>query len=120
SPGAALLDRMVALVEGAQRQKTPNEIALSILLAGLTIIFHAGVRKSLSVRPLWRYFAFVAGPGRAAGMPDSDHHRRAALGHRHRRDGSPGAAQCARDVGPRGPGPGPRGHAAPRPDPHHH
>ncbi len=33
------LDRMIALVEGAQRQKTPNEIALSILLAGLTIVF---------------------------------------------------------------------------------
>ena len=33
------MDRMIALVEGAQRQKTPNEIALSILLAGLTIIF---------------------------------------------------------------------------------
>ncbi len=34
-----LLDRMIALVEGAERQKTPNEIALNILLAGLTIIF---------------------------------------------------------------------------------
>src|SRR5499425_590803 len=39
NPGEAFLDRMIALVEGAQRQKTPNEIALSILLAGLTIIF---------------------------------------------------------------------------------
>jgi K+-transporting ATPase ATPase B chain len=38
-PGETFLDRMIALVEGAQRQKTPNEIALSILLAGLTIIF---------------------------------------------------------------------------------
>src|SRR5579883_742697 len=37
--GATFLDRMIALVEGAQRQKTPNEIALSILLAGLTIVF---------------------------------------------------------------------------------
>ncbi len=37
--GATFLDRMIALVEGAQRQKTPNEIALNILLAGLTIIF---------------------------------------------------------------------------------
>ena len=38
-PGETFLDRMIALVEGADRQKTPNEIALSILLSGLTIIF---------------------------------------------------------------------------------
>ena len=38
-PGETFLDRMIALVEGASRQKTPNEIALDILLAGLTIIF---------------------------------------------------------------------------------
>ena len=38
-PGETFLDRMIALVEGADRQKTPNEIALTILLAGLTIIF---------------------------------------------------------------------------------
>ena len=39
APGSTFLDRMIALVEGAQRQKTPNEIALNILLAGMTIIF---------------------------------------------------------------------------------
>jgi K+-transporting ATPase ATPase B chain len=39
APGSTFLDRMVALVEGAARQKTPNEIALDILLAGLTIVF---------------------------------------------------------------------------------
>jgi K+-transporting ATPase ATPase B chain len=38
-PGESFIDRMIALVEGAERQKTPNEIALNILLAGLTIIF---------------------------------------------------------------------------------
>ncbi len=38
-PGATFIDRMIALVEGAERRKTPNEIALDILLAGLTIIF---------------------------------------------------------------------------------
>jgi K+-transporting ATPase ATPase B chain len=38
-PGHSFLDRMIALVEGAQRRKTPNEIALNILLAGLTLIF---------------------------------------------------------------------------------
>ena len=39
NPGEGFLDRMIALVEGAERQKTPNEIALTILLTGLTIIF---------------------------------------------------------------------------------
>ncbi len=39
NPGETFLDRMIALVEGATRQKTPNEIALNILLAGLTLIF---------------------------------------------------------------------------------
>ncbi len=39
NPGETFLDRMIALVEGAERQKTPNEIALNILLSGLTIIF---------------------------------------------------------------------------------
>ncbi|GAC1545841.1 MAG: potassium-transporting ATPase subunit KdpB [Vulcanimicrobiaceae bacterium] len=39
NPGESFLDRMISLVEGASRQKTPNEIALSILLSGLTIIF---------------------------------------------------------------------------------
>jgi K+-transporting ATPase ATPase B chain len=43
APGASFLDRMIALVEGAERQKTPNEIALNILLAGMTIIFFIAV-----------------------------------------------------------------------------
>ncbi len=39
NPGETFLDRMISLVEGAERQKTPNEIALSILLSGLTLVF---------------------------------------------------------------------------------
>jgi K+-transporting ATPase ATPase B chain len=39
APGSSFLDRMIALVEGAERQKTPNEIALTILLVGMTLIF---------------------------------------------------------------------------------
>ena len=39
NPGETFIDRMIALVEGASRQKTPNEIALTILLSGLTIVF---------------------------------------------------------------------------------
>ena len=49
-PGESFLDRMIALVEGAERQKTPNEIALNILLAGLTIIFLFAVRDAAAVR----------------------------------------------------------------------
>ncbi|MFJ6850727.1 potassium-transporting ATPase subunit KdpB [Streptomyces sp. NPDC091271] len=60
-PGKTFIDRMIALVEGAARQKTPNEIALNILLASLTIVFllavvtlqpfaiHAGARQSMIV-----------------------------------------------------------------------
>jgi potassium-transporting ATPase ATP-binding subunit len=42
-PGNAFIDRMITLIEGAKRQKTPNEIALSIVLAGLTVVFLLGV-----------------------------------------------------------------------------
>jgi len=47
-PGQSFLDKMIALVEGAERRKTPNEIALNILLAGLTLVFLAVV---VSLRP---------------------------------------------------------------------
>jgi potassium-transporting ATPase ATP-binding subunit len=53
-PGRSFLDRMIALVEGAERRKTPNEIALNILLAALTITFLAAV---VTLRP----FAIYAG-----------------------------------------------------------
>ena len=58
--------------------------------------------------------------GRAAGLPDPDHDRRAAVGHRHRRHGPAGAAQRARDVGPRGRGRRRRQHPAARQDRHDH
>ncbi len=51
-PGDSFLDRMISLVEGASRQKTPNEIALNILLAGLTIIFLLAV---VSLQPFAMY-----------------------------------------------------------------
>ena len=50
NPGETFLDRMIALVEGAERQKTPNEIALNILIAGLTLIFLLGRGDAASVR----------------------------------------------------------------------
>jgi potassium-transporting ATPase ATP-binding subunit len=53
-PGRSFLDRMIALVEGAKRQKTPNEIALSILLAGLTLIFSFA---TITLLPFAKYAA---------------------------------------------------------------
>jgi potassium-transporting ATPase ATP-binding subunit len=52
NPGETFLDRMIALVEGAERQKTPNEIALNILLAGLTVIFLLAV---VTLQPFAQY-----------------------------------------------------------------
>ena len=60
NPGESFLDRMIALVEGAKRQKTPNEIALSILLAGMTIIFLATCSTLL---PFSFYSVAKAGQG---------------------------------------------------------
>ncbi|MGH6798040.1 MAG: potassium-transporting ATPase subunit KdpB, partial [Roseiarcus sp.] len=53
-PGSSFIDRMIALVEGAQRQKTPNELALSILLSGLTLIF------LITVVTLWGLASYSA------------------------------------------------------------
>jgi potassium-transporting ATPase ATP-binding subunit len=60
NPGETFLDRMIALVEGAQRQKTPNEVALNILIAGLTLIFLLAVA---TLGPLAAYSASAAGTG---------------------------------------------------------
>src|SRR5438105_6704922 len=62
NPGETFLDRMIALVEGAERQKTPNEIALNILLAGLTIIFLLAV---VTLQPFAMYSVKAAGAGTA-------------------------------------------------------
>src|SRR5262245_23120256 len=59
-PGETFLDRMIAMVEGAKRQKTPNEIALSILLAGLTIIF---LLATVTLLPFSIYGVNEAGQG---------------------------------------------------------
>jgi len=60
NPGGAFLDHMIALVEGAKRQKTPNEIALNILLAGLTIIF---LLATATLLPFSLYSVQAAGQG---------------------------------------------------------
>ena len=61
-PGNTFIDRMIALVEGAKRQKTPNEIALSILISGLTIVF------ILAVATLPAFFSYSLS---ASGLPAS-------------------------------------------------
>jgi len=55
-PGETFLDRMIALVEGAKRQRTPNEIALSILLSGMTVIF---LMATVTLRPFGQYAGTV-------------------------------------------------------------
>ncbi len=62
NPGETFLDRMIALVEGAVRQKTPNEIALNILIAGLTLIFLLAVA---TLPPYAKYSIPAVGSGTA-------------------------------------------------------
>ena len=120
NPGESFLDRMIALVEGAKRQKTPNEIALNILLAGLTIIFLLAV---VTLQP----FAIYSGAPQSIFVLisllvclDSDHYRRAAVGDWHCRHGPARSAQRAGDVGSSCRGGRRRAHAAPRQDRHDH
>ncbi len=65
NPGESFLDRMIAMVEGAKRQKTPNEIALDILLAGLTIIF---LLATATLLPFSIFSAKAAGQGHPLGL----------------------------------------------------
>jgi K+-transporting ATPase ATPase B chain len=65
NPGETFLDRMIALVEGAERQKTPNEIALNILIAGLTLIF---LLVCASLLPFSAYAIASAHGGTAPGL----------------------------------------------------
>jgi K+-transporting ATPase ATPase B chain len=60
NPGETFLDRMIALVEGAARQKTPNEIALNIVIAGLTLVFLLAV---VSLQPFAIYSVAASGSG---------------------------------------------------------
>jgi K+-transporting ATPase ATPase B chain len=62
NPGETFLDKMIALVEGAERQKTPNEIALNILIAGLTLIFLLAVA---TLHPFALYAVSTMGSGHA-------------------------------------------------------
>jgi len=68
NPGETFLDRMIALVEGAERQKTPNEIALNILLAGLTIVFLLAV---VTLQPFAIYWSASFRPRSVVCFPPS-------------------------------------------------
>ena len=89
------------MVEGAKRQKTPNEIALTIVLAGLTLVFLLVCVTLYPIAQLLRRHDRRADVGRPAGVPDSDDHRRAAGGDRHRRHGAAEPGQRDGHVGPR-------------------
>lgn len=64
-PGASFLDRMIGLVEGARRQKTPNEIALDVLLAALTLVF---LLATATLLPYSIHAAHAAGEGAPVGL----------------------------------------------------
>jgi K+-transporting ATPase ATPase B chain len=64
-PGETFLDHMIAMVEGAKRQKTPNEIALNILLAALTIVFLIVV---VALQPMSRYGVDATGSGKVVSI----------------------------------------------------
>jgi K+-transporting ATPase ATPase B chain len=91
-PGESFLDKMIALVEGASRQKSPNEIALTILLAGFTLIF---IIVCVSLKPfadyantpitIAAYISFC--------LFDSNYNWRTFISHRYRRDGQSFACQ---------------------------
>ncbi|MFY9724766.1 MAG: potassium-transporting ATPase subunit KdpB [Bryobacteraceae bacterium] len=62
NPGETFLDRMIAMVEGAERQKTPNEIALNIVIAGLTLVFLLAV---VTLQPFAAFSVHASGSGSA-------------------------------------------------------
>ena len=119
-PGQSFVDRMIALVEGSERQRTPNEIALNVLLTALT---SSSCVVCATLRPVADYSGArqsVLVLRRAAGLPDPDHDRRAALGDRHRRHGPAGPPQRAGHVRPCRRGGRRHRRTAPRQDRHHH
>ncbi len=95
NPGESFLDRMIGLVEGAQRQKTPNEIALTILLSAMTIIFLVVI---ITLKPFGLYSGMsftITGSCSASGLSDPHDHRRFAQRHRHRGHRSHGPEERA-------------------------
>ena len=79
NPGESFLDRMIHLVEGARRQKTPNEMALTVLLAVLTLIFVIVVAAMAPVAVYLQARINVADLIALLVALDSDYHRRASI-----------------------------------------
>jgi potassium-transporting ATPase ATP-binding subunit len=101
NPGETFLDRMIALVEGVKRQKTPNEIALNILLAGLTIIFLLAGGYVTADSHLFVSSAERIRSNTPACLFDSYNYRRPSICDWHRRHGSPRSVQRTCYVGAR-------------------
>ena len=119
-PGESFVDRMIALVEGAQRQKTPERDRADDPARRADDHLPAHRRRAAADGGLLRAAAVAGRAHRAAGLPHPDDDRRAALGDRHRRDGPARAAQRARHVRPGRRGRGRRRHAAAGQDRHDH
>ena len=126
NPGETFLDRIIGLVEGARRQKTPNEIALQILLAASDLDLplrdgHSAAVLALQRRGRRRWRGRERHrPRGAPRLPDPDHNWWTAVGDRHRRDGPHAARERHRHVGTGGGGGGRRGRAAARQDRYDH
>ena len=100
APGSTFIDRMIALVEGAERQKTPNELALSISIVGTDDHLPHRLCDAVADRWLLGNRSFGDGAHCIARVPHSDNHRRPFIGDRHRRHGSFDPFQRHRHFGP--------------------
>jgi K+-transporting ATPase ATPase B chain len=94
SPGESFLDKMIALVEGASRQKTPNEIALTILLAAFTLVFIIVCHHPQAHGRLFGCYHQHSRLPLALRLPHSYDHRWTAVSHRHCWHGSSPPRQC--------------------------
>ena len=126
NPGEGFIDRMIALIEGARRQKTPERDRADDPARWIHDPVPAGLRDLATVLGVQRerggprHAGDDHGADRAPGVPDSDDDRRPAERDRHRGDGPHDQAERDRAVGPGGRGGGRRGRAAAGQDRHDH
>ncbi len=118
--GHGFLDRMIALVEGATTPEDAERNRADDFARGADVHFPAGLRDAETVRHLFRRGVFRARAHRAAGLSDSDDHRRTAERHRHRGHGPRSPAQRDGDERTRRRSRRRRGRAAARQDRHDH
>jgi hypothetical protein len=113
-PGSSFVDRMIALIEGAQRDRSVDPAV------GTDADLPVCLRRDLGPGRLFRHRALSHGSRRPPRHADPDHDRRAAVGYWHCRHGPPGALQRDRHLGPRRGGGWRRRYLAPRQDRHDH